>query len=170
VKTGMYADCGICGTRFFDDEGSALACEAQGTPGTPAWLSSRVGQEVAGFGECRIETATLLGFTVQRRHGGHELLAVLDEAMVLSHNHEEVSLVPAWGLDPMHGWDFLRYVGPDDTGLPLLVVTWVTWCRRYGIEPDPTRALWWNMGERKRARFLDLLGAMTRGVVEGVRA
>lgn len=143
--------CSIC-CHVHDEHEEAVACAAQGPADPPPWLAARRGMEVAGFGECGVVAGVLVGWYAEDR-GAH--VPMCDAGVWLSRN-QECAAVPAEALDPMHGWDFLRYV--DVHAIPDEAAKWLKWCCIYGIEPDPTKAQWWDYRtDEKRAAFVAAL-------------
>ena len=147
----MLWKCSLC-EREYDAESDAVACEAQGTPERPAWLYE--GAQVWGFGENGIVgpgvvEALHLRCSSRGRHAWQVELKNANKdrlhgAWQLSHNHGDdgspgPNLVPASALDPMQGWDFLRYTYLD-------VDAWIAVCRVYGIDPTKVVSAYWAEG------------------------
>lgn len=150
MRTKTVYICDICETQH-DVEADAMACEAQGRPEAPPWLTARVGCEAVGFGERGVVDhggCKLRGLYVVRLNDRHVMCA--DTGLFVSHNQGDY--LPAYALDPMRGYDFLRYV--DGNELTVAVAKWVSWCREYGIDPDPTKASWWGWQEEKHDAIL----------------
>ena len=146
--------CSLCSTEY-DTEVEAVTCEVKGLPEQPSWLFE--GAQVWGFGENGIVgPGTVAGLHLRARHNsahsGHVWAVELKNenegkligAWQLSHNHGDdgrpgPSLVPASALDPMKGWDFLRYCTID-------VDTWIAVCRAYAIDPTKVAGAYWAEG------------------------
>lgn len=138
MKTYPTYECELCGYTS-RDRAEVEACEATGTPTLPHWAMFRVGQQVRGFGEDGVQWRLLHGFELCRSWGRHIWFAKGD--FRLSHNQREEEYgVPLSALDPLCGWDFLRYVDDVDDD----IYEWATCCAEYGVEPDPARASWFE--------------------------
>lgn len=105
----------------------------------PAWALERVGKRVRGFGENGVAWGTLRGLRPARGGGW-----VAEISISLSHNQSSDDEVPLWALDPMWGYDFLRYVSGSARLAHLR--EWAACCVEYGITPDPERAAWYEGG------------------------
>lgn len=147
MKTYPMYECELCG-HTSRDQAEVASCEAAGIPALPDWAASRVGQRVRGFGESGVKWGTLRGFELRRYWDGHAWFAKGD--FQLSHNQRvEDDGVPLSALDPMRGWDFLRYADAD-------IREWAACCAEYGVESDPTRSSWFEMrGDASRRAIVD---------------
>lgn len=151
MKTYPIYECELCG-HTSRDQAEVATCEAVGTPPLPDWAKSRVGQRVRGFGEGGVKWGTLRALELRRAvYGVHAWFAVGD--FWLSHNQsEDEDGVPLAALDPLHGWDFLRYADDIDADIR----EWVVCCAEYGIEPDLTQTSWFeNRGSVCQQMVLD---------------
>lgn len=140
MNTYLMYECCLCGYASRDQK-EILTCELAGTPLLPAWARSRVGQRVRGFGEDGVRWGVLRNFELRRDHfGNHFWFAIGD--FQLSHNQRvDEGGVPFSALNPMHGWDFLRFADEIEES----VREWFACCVEYGIKPDPTRSTWLEM-------------------------
>ena len=136
-------ECDTCGTEFHLEE-HALRCEAFAKPEVPAYLLLRIGQDVPAFGERGVTFARLDGFFIIGGDltAGHRLRA-RGQYWGASQDCDEVALgLPIRALEPMCGLNFLSHVPTSDVAPQVRL--WALWCREYGIEPDLTKALWWD--------------------------
>ncbi|HZL93676.1 MAG TPA: hypothetical protein VFB99_08530 [Vicinamibacterales bacterium] len=106
---------------------AAAECEAFGQPERPAWLDSRIGKQIACFGEHGIVLDVLQEVVVCQRWPGHEIVIITRGNPYLGHNQDHSSdYLPLCAVDPMCGIDFMRYATRED--VRDLIPRWAHWC------------------------------------------
>lgn len=143
--------CAICGVEYHAEQ-EMRACEARGEPVRPTWLDARIGKEVAGFGEVGIVPCTLRTVVIRNVFGHNIGVEVHPHPYLGSNQSHYESYLPLCAIDPMQGVDFMRYERGGESTRKLLA-EWAKWCRVYGIEPDPTKAIWWPAWQDSAAVF-----------------
>lgn len=135
-------ECELCGYTS-RDQAEVLACEAAGTPPLPDWAKSRIGQQVRGFGERGVQWGTLEAVELRRTTWGEHYWFAVGNFWLSYNQSADADGVSLSALDPMSGWDFLRSC--DDNDVRSRIREWAVCCMEYGIEPDPAKALWFDM-------------------------
>ncbi len=105
MKTLTYFVCEICLSQY-EDEKSALKCEAQGLPEPMPFLPWD--RPIPAFGESGPQFGTLKKVWVEARYGQHEWWVRTEPYVDVSHNIES-GYTPAQAFDPRKGWDGFRY-------------------------------------------------------------
>lgn len=150
--------CEICEAQH-NTSAAALRCENKGRPEAPRFLSARIGGEVAAFGENGVSVAKLSGFFIERE--SHALLALGNHWGVCC-DLDEYNGVPLEVFEPMSSGYFLRYVEPGGE-MERAMVAWLNWCRQYDIEPDVTKATWFQDRATKQTSILNALTKVMEG-------
>jgi hypothetical protein len=146
--------CEICDEDYASID-EAAACEARGRAEVPSWLRRVVaeGFVVYGWGEQGI-CGYGADVKIARVLVAHTIKVELTKPLRnVSHNYDG----DGWThhldtIDPMAGYDFLRYVDPDAGRLATIWI-WIDCCRLWGIEPDPEKARW----AKERPWFVELV-------------
>jgi hypothetical protein len=156
MPTLVY-QCDICKTTFPTLQ-EAEECEALPTPEPPPWL--KPGATVWGFGENGVEGPGKVQEVFYRKgdwpKSPHRLYLWTDHNISghgISHNYVGEDPLPANAVDPMQGWDFLRYV--SYTTMRDHARGWKEACVALEIEPDPTQAKWFRTDRSQHLVFAE---------------
>ncbi len=139
--------CEICYEKY-NNEDDCRACEDKGLAVIPDWLSKT--DKIYGFGEQGVVgpnpfslQVDILGSRCSKFYNlGHPGdIRVMARGLRISHNFEN-AWVPLDAINPLIGWDFMRYVSHHPDDILKEANLWLQACRDYGIAPDITKASW----------------------------